>query len=107
MIGLCKKFKYLWSLLLAGILFLALLASVSIAYAYDVTLAWDPNSEPDLGGYIVYVNEDASHTPFYQLDAVSMDEIEPDDPRYTVVELKYDVDYCFAVTAYDAEGFES
>jgi len=106
-IGLFKKFKYLGPHLLAGILLFALHASVSIAFAYDITLAWDPNSEPDLGGYIVYVNKDASDTSFYQLDAVSMDEIEPDKPRYTVVELEYDVDYCFAVTAYDAEGFES
>jgi len=106
-IGLFKKHTILAPHHLTGILFLILYALGTVAYAYDVTLAWDPNDEPDLTGYIVYVNKDASGTPFYQLDAVSLDEIEPDDPRYTVTELKNDVDYCFVVTAYNADGSES
>ena len=88
-------------------MFLVVFAVSTMTYAYDVTLAWDPNAEPDLAGYIVYVNEDASGSPFYQLETVSLDDVEPDNPRHTVTELKNDVDYCFVVTAYTADGSES
>ena len=102
-----EKHSILGLYLLAGLLFLFLFAVSTMTYAYDVTLAWDPNAEPDLAGYIVHVNEDASGSPFYQLKTVSLDDVEPDNPRYTVTGLKNDVDYCFVVTAYTAEGSES
>jgi hypothetical protein len=73
----------------------------------EVTLAWDPNDEPDLAGYNVYVNQVGPGPPYYQLDTVPLDEIEPDSPMYTNTGLKNESFYCFVVTAYDTEGFES
>ena len=77
------------------------------AQGYEVTLAWDPNGEPDLAGYKVYANQVGPGPPYYQLDAASLDEIEPDNPIYTATGLKSESYYCFVVTAYDYEGFES
>jgi hypothetical protein len=92
---------------LAGILFPIIIVLSTIAHAYDVTLAWDPNDEPDLAGYTLYVNEDGSGPPYYQLDAVSLDEIEPDNPMYTATELRENIQYCFVLTAYNTDNFES
>jgi len=92
------------------------LASISVliistlyapAQGSEVTLAWDPNQEPDLIGYNVYVNDVSYDPSYYQLDTVSLDEIDPDNPMYTATELKENLQYCFVVTAYDFEGFES
>jgi len=92
------------------------LASISVliistlyapAQGFEVTLAWDPNQEPDLIGYNVYVNDVSYDPSYYQLDTVSLDEIDPDNPMYTATELKENLQYCFVVTAYDFEGFES
>ena len=77
------------------------------AKGYEVTLAWDPNDEPDLAGYIVHVNDAGPGPPYYQLDTVSLDEIELGNPKYTATDLKEDLTYCFALTAYDSDGFES
>ena len=92
---------------LAGILFPIIFALSTIAHAYDVTLAWDPNDELDLAGYILYVNEDGAGSPYYQLDKVSLVEIEPDNPMYTATELNENIQYCFVLTAYDTDGYES
>jgi hypothetical protein len=90
-----------------GIFFITVSALGTIAHAYDVTLAWDPNDEPDLAGYIVFVNEDGTGSPYYQLDAVSLDEIEPENPMFTATELKENIQYCFVLTAYNTDGYES
>ena len=79
----------------------------TIAHAYEVTLSWDPNAEEDLAGYILYVHEDGSGPPYYQLDAVSLDEIEPENPIFTATELKVNIQYCFVLTAYNTDGYES
>jgi hypothetical protein len=77
------------------------------AQGFEVTLAWDPNDEPDLAGYIVYVKDVSFSPTYYQLDTVSLDELEPDNPMYTATDLNENLQYCFVVTAYDSEGFES
>jgi hypothetical protein len=92
---------------IVGVFFIAVSASGTIVYAYEVTLAWDPNDEPDLAGYNVYVNQVGPGPPYYQLDTVSLDEIEPGAPLYTASELNPEKYYCFVVTAYDSEGNES
>jgi hypothetical protein len=91
----------------AALLFPVLFAMTTIAHAYDITLAWDPNNEPDLAGYNVYANQVGPGPPYYLLDTVSLDETEPDNPMYTATGLKNESYYCFVVTAYDFEGFES
>ena len=91
----------------AGILALFMVAFSGASYAYPVTLAWDPTDDPDLAGYIVYVNDNGSGASLYRLDTVSLDAFEADNPTYAVTGLKYDVNYCFAVTAYSSSGSES
>ena len=92
---------------LAGLSVLIISTLYAPARGSEVTLAWDPNDEPDLAGYSVYVNQVGPGPPYYQLDTVSLDEIEPDNPMYTATGLKNETYYCFVLTAYDSEGFES
>ena len=88
-----------------SVLFISILGAA--AQGAEVTLAWDPNDEPDLTGYNVYVNQVGPGPPYYQFNTVSLAEIEPDNPLYTATGLKEESYYCFVVTAYDSEGFES
>ena len=92
---------------IVGNFFIIMSALDTIAHAYEATLAWDANDEPDLAGYIVYINEIGSGSQYYQLDTVSLDENEPDNPMYTATELEENLHYCFVLTAYNMEGFES
>ena len=55
----------------------------------------------------MYVKEGDSDLPEYQLDALSLDEIEPHNPTYTVTGLKDNTHYCFLLKAYATDGFES
>ncbi len=96
-----------WTRHIIGIFFITVSALGTIAHAYEVTLAWDPNEEVDLAGYILYVHEDGSGPSYYQLDTVSLDEIAPDNPMYTATELLENVQYCFVLTAYNSDGYES
>jgi len=92
---------------LALTLILAVLATP--AHSADVTLAWDPNSEPDLAGYRVYYKEAFSGPPYNGSGATEGDS--PIDvgnvTEFTVHGLTDGVTYFFVVTAYDTEGFES
>jgi hypothetical protein len=79
------------------------------AHSADVTLAWDPNSEPDLAGYRVYYKTGYSGAPYDGTGA-----IEGDSPidvgnvtEFTVHGLTNGVTYFFVVTARDTEGLES
>ena len=77
------------------------------ALAYDVTLAWDPNSDPDLAGYILYIREDEPESNFHQVDYYSLDEIDPNNPQGAVNELESGKTYFSAVTAINNDGLES
>jgi hypothetical protein len=71
---------------------------VAKATAGGVTLAWDPNSEPDLAGYRVHYGTAA--TPYDKLvDVVTT--------SATIANLVNGVTYTFAVTAYNDAGNES
>ena len=65
----------------------------------ETTLAWDPNSDADLAGYVVYW--DIKSGPPYDNPIDVGDVI-----TYTLTELPEGVIYS-AVTAYDLEGHES
>jgi len=65
----------------------------------DVTLAWDPNTEPDLAGYNFYWAY-TSRDYAFSTDVGNFTE-------YTVTDLIPGITYYFAVTAYDTEGLES
>jgi hypothetical protein len=71
----------------------------SSADAAQVTLAWDPNMEPDLAGYRIYVGY-MSRDYDYFMDAGN-------HTSCVVSGLEQDQMYYFAVTAYDTENLES
>ena len=72
-----------------------------------MTLAWDPNTEPDLAGYILYTRENEPESIFHQVDYYSLDEIDPHNPQVAVNELKSGKTYFFVVTAINNDGLES
>lgn len=79
---------------------LAILAIAGIAQAATINVSWNPNTEPDLAGYRLYVGE------------VSGQYGEPIDVGNVtghVMEItpQYGATYYFALTAYDTSGNES
>ena len=76
-----------------------ILFSVAYAYSAQVTLAWDPNTEPDLDGYRIYYGY-SSRAYEYSVDVGNQTE-------YTLSELEDGETYYFAATAYDIYGNES
>ena len=75
-----------------------LFSSVNLLAAQSVGLAWDPNSENDLAGYLVYYGT-ASRNYDQTLSAAT--------PSATVTNLNSGTTYYFAVTAYNTNGMES
>jgi fibronectin type 3 domain-containing protein len=77
-----------------------LVASIAAdAFAAQVTLAWDPNTESDLAGYkLHYGTASGSYTVHLDIHNVT---------SYTVTGLTEGQTYYFAATAYDASGCES
>jgi hypothetical protein len=65
----------------------------------SVTLAWDPNSEPDLAGYRLYYGV-ASRTYDHTLEVIG-------DTQVSVDGLELGTTYYFAVTAHNTAGLES
>lgn len=86
----------------------SLLVSVT-SQARDVTLQWDPNTEPSVTGYKIYYNVDSANLPFIGTGAAQGPS--PHDvstaTTTTLNGLDSDHSYYFAVTAYDASGAES
>jgi hypothetical protein len=62
-----------------------------------VTVAWDPNSESDLAGYVVYYGR--SSGTYARLVSVVM--------PFVTITIKGSKTTYFAVSAYDIWGFES
>lgn len=92
------------SILRKGMLPPIILAFVSIclplkSYSAEVTLAWDPNIEADVDGYVLYYG---IYSGFYT-EAVDIGKL----TEYTLTDLKVDTVYYFSVTAYDIYGNES
>jgi hypothetical protein len=79
--------------------FCLLFILVPVAEAAKVTLAWDPNVDEDLAGYIVYYGS-ASRDYDYDIDI-------GDETSCTISGLYSGTTYYFAVTAYDIDGNES
>lgn len=67
--------------------------------AAQVTIGWNPSSEPDVAGYKLYVGA-ASRTYHDSIDVGTR-------TSYTVTGLQDDRPYYFAVTAYTSNGAES
>jgi hypothetical protein len=87
---------FLFSGLSLLVLFFFLTGSVHSA---QVTLAWDPNAEPDVAGYRIYYGL-ASDQYGKQIDVGNQ-------TSYTVASLENGKTYYFAATAYDRYGDES
>jgi len=85
--------------LIAGIVGIFLLTSVSLAFSGSVTVSWDANTEADLEGYKVY----------YGLESRNYSEVLDVGNANSVAfsELNADRTYFFSVTAYDLTGNES
>ena len=96
----------LFCLILPAIFLLPVLPSQCLAKT--VTLGWDPNSEPDIEGYVIYRNMDSPGPPFKFDDELSEDELNnPLYPQITITGLNEHTRYYIAVTAYDTQGNES
>lgn len=76
--------------------------------AYQVTLAWDANDEPDLEGYILYCRVGNPCPPYNYIDTYKENQLaNPLLPAAKVTDLKKNTKYYFVVTAYDMEGLKS
>jgi len=65
----------------------------------EVSLEWDPNTEPDLEGYKLYYGSGSGNYD-YTIDVGNQ-------TSYTVTDLQAGETYYFAVTAYNTTGYES
>jgi hypothetical protein len=82
--------------ILAIIVFFSLVSTAQAAY---LDLAWDPNLEPDLGGYrIYYGTESGNYINFIDVGNVTY---------YALGSLLDGIRYYIAITAYDTAGNES
>ncbi len=78
------------------------------AWAFSVTLAWDPNSESDLAGYRIYYDTDSGPPYRYSTNIpLSSQDFNPYSPEYTVTGLVDGNVYYFACTAYNDSMLES
>lgn len=85
---------------LAGVFLpLAFLGTVETISAAEVTLSWDPNSEPDLAGYRLYYG--TSKGEFQKHVDVGL------QTTYKIANLSPGATYFLAVTAINSAGLES
>ena len=82
------------------VIIITILAITGIARAATVQVTWNPNTEPDLAGYRLYVGEASG-----QYD----DPVDMGNVTGHVMEItpEYGATYYFALTAYDTSGNES
>ena len=88
---------------------LILTFSVTFAHSAEVTLSWDPNTEPDVAGYKIYYKTESSGPPYNGTgltEGKSPIDVE-NQTEFTLHGLTEDVTYFFVATAYDTEGLES
>ncbi len=71
----------------------------SIGFSAEVTLAWDPNTEPDLAGYKIYIGVQSRQYSWIQ-DAGNR-------TQATVENLDNNIKYFLSITAYNTQGIES
>ncbi len=73
----CYSNSCSYSFFIIAVLFFFVAAT---ADAYDVVLAWDPNTEFDIAGYKLYGSEGSHGSPYDLIDTYSLDDIDPDNP---------------------------
>lgn len=97
--------RYLHTLLL---LLITMLLLATPALAKTVNLSWDASPSDGVTGYKVYYNCQSSDLPFAGTEAAQPSPIDVGDTLSATVEGIADNLGCyFAVTAYDAAGYES
>ena len=95
-------------LLKIGFLAASVLLFASVTAAYQLTLAWDENTEPDLEGYVLYGKRRLPCPPYDYIDTYPLTKLaDPSNPSCRITDLEEDVIYYFVVTAYDTQGNES
>ena len=95
-----SKTTYLIIVLLLSFSFFGIgLLSASDGWAKEVTLEWDPNIEPDIGGYIVHYGTQSGIYE-HSLDVGNF-------TSAVISGLDPDTEYYFAVSAYNVEGLSS
>ena len=87
------------SFLLIPLLFALITLPVTAAYAADVTLAWDPNTEPGITGYKIYWGPSSGNY-------TSSKDV-GNNTSATITGLDEGKTYYFAATAYNSDGIES
>jgi PKD repeat protein len=92
------SFLFWFILLTLNFLFFFILNSSAAA---QVSLEWNPNSEPDLAGYKVFAREQSQSYDY------ANPSWEGTDTYCTVYDLDETKTYCFVAKAFDAGGFES
>jgi hypothetical protein len=86
-------------LALISLIFLIIILSDQSSWAVNITLAWDPNNEPDLTGYKIYYGSSSrTYGAPINVGNVTTTTLTGLDPTMT---------YYFAVTAYDSSNNES
>lgn len=94
---LCNKFTFCKrGVLLFFILFVAI---TETAFAVNIRLKWDPNTESDLAGYKIYYG---SASRVYS-NSINVGNV----TTYTLTNLDPRYPYYIAITAYDTENLES
>ena len=104
---MCLKTRYLYikicrnysALIKCLIFILAYLSVSSLSYSAQLTLAWDPNKEPDIAGYRVYYGTESQN--YAQVVDTG------NDTSCTLIDLVPGEKYYLAATAYDYDGNES
>jgi hypothetical protein len=81
--------------------FFALLLSTGIAHSFDVSFAWDANTEPDLAGYRVFARQAGQDYDYNNPDW------EGTETTCTLYGLNDNKTYYFVSRAYDIYGNES
>ena len=100
--------KLLTGFALSTLLFALCAMPLSVANAATATIAWGPNDEPDLDGYVIYRNTNSPGPPYSYSDSVPEDELaDPLHPEAKLTGLQEGKEYYIALTAYNTEGVES
>ena len=109
-------FLILFGFLFLAALFIILPFSGGAAYAMDITLVWDANSEVNLAGYRIYYKTGKSGPPYDGEGAsegdspmsVAVEEFNnPSSPQYTIHGLSDTETVYLTLTAFNADGMES
>ena len=95
---------------------ISLFSLIPSSFSAEVTLSWDPNTEPDLAGYKMYYKTGSSGTPY---DGIGIDQggsginiplgnlATPDNPSFSLTGLQDNEFYYLVLTAVDSSGNES